>query len=115
MIMSLRREDGSYTNSEIERAELLLRTHFPGSRVGNSGQPYSRPVNSGNQNRQIASHICTGDRIKWALSTFLRFKSPGTDGIFPVLLQRAIEELLPFLINIWLRARVVFIPKVWKK
>ena len=36
--MSLKRQDDSSRKSEEEKAELLLRTHFPGSDSDNNGQ-----------------------------------------------------------------------------
>lgn len=125
---SLRRPDGTYTGNEEQRLLYLLDTHFPGS------APYQNTHSMENQIRpnsiewKRAAEIITGERIEWAISTFQPFKSPGVDGIFPVLLQKGAKELIPFLLNIfrgslalgyipekWRRAKIIFIPKLGKK
>jgi hypothetical protein len=62
--------------------------------------------------------------VAWAIDTFAPYKSPGVDGIFPVLLQEGQEVLIPYLIKIFRaclateyvpfiqhQVKVVFIPK----
>ena len=61
---------------------------------------------------------------KWALKSFKPYKSPGPDGIYPALLEKAQHVLVGSLIKVirvslmvghvpaaWQGARVVFIPK----
>ena len=63
----------------------------------------------------------------WAINSFVPYKSPGLDGIFPALLQQGQEILIPYLIKIfptclatgfvpaaWRKVKVVFIPKPGK-
>jgi hypothetical protein len=65
--------------------------------------------------------------IRWALSTLKPFKSAGTDGIVPALLQEGAEHLVPHLCRIfrasmaygsistaWRQVKVMFIPKLGK-
>jgi len=56
----------------------------------------------------------SSDKIKWAISTMAPFKSPGIDGIYPVLLQKGIHHLVYPLQKIY-RASLVFgyIPQAW--
>jgi hypothetical protein len=72
----------------------------------------------------LAAKIVTYKRVWWAIDTFVPYKSPGMDGIFPALLQEGREVLIPYLIRIfhaclaigyvpamWRQVKVVFIPK----
>jgi hypothetical protein len=55
-------------------------------------------------------------KIKWAISTFKPFKSAGTDGIVPALLQHSVEHLAPHLCCI-LKACLAYgyTPKAWRQ
>ena len=44
--------------------------------------------------RRLAREIATPAAVRWALNTFSLYKSPGPDGIYPVLLQRAGESIV---------------------
>ena len=63
-------------------------------------------------------------RVKWAVSDFASFTSPGIDGIYPVVLQKGIDIIIERLVRLlqasialgyiptqWRTARVVFVPK----
>ena len=72
----------------------------------------------------MAERIVTYGRKEWAIDSFAPYKSPGTDGIFPALLQEGWEVLIPYLTRIfhaclatgyvptvWCQVKVMFIPK----
>jgi len=72
----------------------------------------------------MAARIFTYSRVKWAISSFAPYRSPGMGGIFPALLQEGREIVIPYLVRIfrtclatgyvpalWRQAKVVFIPK----
>jgi len=40
---------------------------------------------------EIAKSLITEDRIKWALESMAPYKSPGDDGILPVLVQHGMQ------------------------
>jgi hypothetical protein len=76
---------------------------------------------------KLAEHVINQSRIGWALGTFKPFKSGGTNGIVPVLLQQGMEHLVPHLCRIfraciayeffptsWRQVKVTFIPKPGK-
>lgn len=126
-VMALKKPDGTYTKGEEEQAILLLQTHFPGSvpveitTVVDTSKPKK-------EDWEAAKRVFTAERMKWAISTFQPFKSPGVDGIFPALLQKGQKEIFPHLLriartslasgyipSIWRRAKVTFIPKIGKK
>ena len=100
--------------------------HFPDARVEASR---SSPVPKAKGcDWATAKKIVTLEKLRWALwaiSNFEPYKAPGSDGIYPVLLQKDMSVLsLPlcklmkaclamgYVPNCWQDARVVFIPKV---
>ncbi len=114
--------DGEYTSSEEEAISYLLQTHFPGSiplPIDTTGTQGPGRVNWG-----LAESVVTPVRVKWAIQTFLPYKSAGPDGIFPALLQYGTDVLLDAITKLyqasvamahipvpWREVRVVFIPK----
>ena len=72
----------------------------------------------------MAKKIVTEERVRWAVSLFAPYKSPGIDGIFPALLQKGLDILIETVVKIfraciaygyipvqWRTSRVVFVPK----
>lgn len=128
-ISTIRKPDGTYTENEEERATLLLETHFPGSTpIQESETPPASTRIQSKSNMRNARKIITHDKVKWAVESFMPYKSPGPDGIFPCLLQKAIPTLNGYLLDIfrtslangqipdaWKAAKVVFMPKTGKK
>jgi hypothetical protein len=68
--------------------------------------------------------MVTYRRAERAINTFLSYKSPGIDGIFPALLQQGWRIVIPYLVKIFRaclamgyvpavcrQVKVVFIPK----
>ena len=127
----MERPDGTYTRDGKQTLELLLETHFPGSRMcevpdlGTVAVCGTRPRPD---EWRTSRGIFSRGRIKWALGSFQAFKSPGSDGIFPALLQRGLTEILGALRSIfvaslavghipspWTLVNVVFIPKAGKR
>jgi hypothetical protein len=62
--------------------------------------------------------------VEWATDSFAPYKSPGMDGIFPLLLQEGRKIVIPYMVRrfraclstgcvpaIWRQVMVVFIPK----
>ena len=97
-----------WTTSSLEVYQHLLETHFPG-RKNESESRSSQETNDmrwhksrwlSSRSLDILAEIVTVDRIKWAISTMSPFKSPGRDGIFPVLLQKGIHYLAKYLQSI---------------
>jgi len=72
----------------------------------------------------IAAKIVNPERVRWAIMTFEPYKTPGPDGVFPILLQKGLDILLHPILKVmrasfalryapvaWRGTRVVFIPK----
>nr|XP_034192180.1 uncharacterized protein LOC117609677 [Osmia lignaria] len=94
----LRLPNGSLANNHRETLEYLVQSHFPGWVEGrgrcrwDTTRTDPAPADWG-----MAEKVISTDRVKWAIGSFKRFKSPGTDGIFPALLQERGENLLEIL------------------
>ncbi|XP_046145739.1 uncharacterized protein LOC123989073 [Osmia bicornis bicornis] len=125
----LRLSNGSLTNNHKETLEHLIQTHFPGSVTEDrerrrSDTARTDPVPA---DWEIAEKVINTDRVKWAIGSFKRFKSPGTDGDLPSTPQEGGEDLYRRLGQIfksclakgyvskaWRYFKVVFIPKPGK-
>jgi hypothetical protein len=72
----------------------------------------------------VATKVVTYRTAVWAIESFVPYKSPGMDGIFPALPQEGREVLVPFQVRIfhaclatgyvptvWHQVKVVFIPQ----
>ena len=93
-IGSLMRPDGTRTKDEKETLELIMNAHFPGSQTPENHTTDSRRrhIYMTRARRQAwvpSGRIFNKQKMKWAIQSFKPFKSPGKDGIFPALLQKA--------------------------
>jgi hypothetical protein len=110
---------GRRTQSEGETLQLLLTTHFLIQRSRERRQPLRLPY-------RLDALTAGWPRqcVEWATDSFAQYNSPGVDGIFPALLQKAREVVIPHLVKIfracletsyvpaiWKQVKVVFIPK----
>ena len=127
---SLTLPDGSFTASSAESLSHLLEIHFPGSVEANAQDPgsqgYGRKPNPMDW-REAAATI-TPDKVSWAIKAFQPLKSPGPDGIIPVMLQQGLPVIsrilcrlfraslaCAYIPKLWRQVRVVFIPKVGRE
>lgn len=130
----IKRPNGAYTESIGESLNVLLKTHFPGSKVqASTNEMHEVSQNNGNScssrdSRRMAGRIISLEKVIWAINSFQPFKSPGKDGIFPALLQKGADLIAPCLTTIfkasyafgyiptsWRKVKVVFIPKTGKR
>ena len=125
----LRKPDGVLTKNRSDTLEHLLQTHFPGSILSERtrDQTPNCVLNISRAN-SLSGVIFTPDKVRWAVHSFKPFKSPGGDGIFPILLQKGMEYIEECVIALfrasftwsyipepWRRVNVVFIPKMGNK
>jgi hypothetical protein len=127
-INSIQPENGEYATTEKETLEELLRVHFPGSEIisehveGWDGLGLEFP-----KDWAVSKRVIDYGKIKWAVFSFQTYKSSGTDGIMPIMLQQGISLLVSKLLMLlrasltlgyipmsWRHIRVVFIPKLGK-
>ena len=120
--------NGKMASTEQESLECLLGVHFPDC-------TFQESINKDKGDRisekepcwETADFLVVPDKVEWAISKFSPFRSPGPDGIFPALLQRGLDILMPVLCRVfrgciawgiipqvWRKSKVVFIPKPGK-
>ena len=125
-IGSLKKDNGEFTTTPKETLETLLNTHFPDD-PNNHQNSTTHEKHSGNGKLDI-DKVINRESVKAALLSFKPYKSPGMDGIFPVLLQQGMEYLLDLIVEIyrdclkkgttpdkWLETKISFIPKPGKQ
>lgn len=116
---TFKKSNNKYTDSEIESLKLLANTHFPNSVVLDDIQEeFEDEIHEVEDfdDDDLSSNIFTNDKLKWAIKSFKAFKSAGMDGIFPALVQKGMNLLLPFLKNIFINShRLGYIPIIWRK
>ena len=122
----LKTQNGDYTKSAEEAAKLLLDTHFPGN-VPENGTAQCRCVQctdaelatldssiaaNAAQHRNIISY----ERVKWALHSFDKYKSPGYDGIYPIMLQKGWNIIGKYIVDIYKACLTLgYVPNIWKE
>ena len=119
---ALQKDDGTYTRSLEESYEMLLEQHFPADPTRTLPEKIHFK-----SDRRSAVTIVTEVAVVRAITSFSPFKSAGPDEIFPALLQKGTEYIVPcltpifraciqfgYMPEIWRRMRVVFIPKPGK-
>ena len=116
---SLRKTDGTFTQSIDECLTTLLESHFPNSVLVTPDDLWEKQLNNSEVNisdccASLAASIVTPERIIWAIDSFSPFKSPGRDEIFPALLQQGKEFLIPHLTKMFkFSIATGLIPKTW--
>ncbi|XP_055714430.1 uncharacterized protein LOC129808685 [Phlebotomus papatasi] len=125
---SLENGPGNFTRDQKETNRLLLQTHFPGAILcapESVNRPKWKHIPKQCKDRdRLSKTIFTIETVEWAINHSKPYKSPGPDGLFPALLQKAIPYSSAFIVrlfrlcftlghvpSVWSHARVVFIPK----
>lgn len=128
------KHNGCYTTSTEEATKVLLDTHFPGNVCDNRTVPMdetvsqSNTLNAGALECEAIKHIVNMQRVEWAIHSFDRYKSPGYDNVYPIMLQKGwsiigrlivdiykASLLLNYIPEMWQKVRVIFIPKPGKE
>ena len=104
-----------------EVLELLIQTHFPGAIEKKEPQSvnYESMAQSSKPNRSDwarVREIVTYEKVRWAINSFAKLKSPSIDQIAPILLQKGKEVIIPRLVNIY-RACLPwrYVPHSWNR
>ena len=121
--------NGKFSESGKGALAELFRVHFPVSEpYYHNAIPIACPTPICDSGKwSIARKVVTPDRVNWAINSFKPYKSPGIDGIIPILLKEGIHVLSPILCKIyraciafghvptaWRHTKVIFIPKIGK-
>ena len=125
---TLKNTNGTYTTNPSETLSLLLNTHL-GTNVDANLGPTCRltDVDGTTEYKKFKSFLSI-DIVERAINSFKPYKSPGPDGIYPIMLQKSFSYIGDKIRKLylksmktgqiptyWLRAKVVFIPKPGKK
>ena len=105
---------GTFTSSDEEILECVFNTHFPGCvNIASTDEP--NVFSCSYESLASARSIVTTDSIQWPLNSFAPFKSPGADGIYPVLLQKGFESIKHVLKKLLVSSFATgYIPKSWR-
>jgi hypothetical protein len=68
------------------------------------GQPNLTAFAAHSEDWELSKKVSDQSKIRWAISTFKQFKSAGTDGTVPALLQQGVEHFnnssVPYLLSL---------------
>jgi hypothetical protein len=130
-VSTIKLPDGQHTQTRKETLKELFRIHFLDSKLTDNSGDGQDQQNLGicehityRGNWDLAKRAINQSKIRQALSAFKPFKSAGTDGIAPALLQQGAEHLVLHLCHIfracmayeftpptWRQVKLTFIPK----
>lgn len=98
-IASIVKADGTYTTNAADTQRELMREHFEGAAVLDEDQSWrDEPTEHlGITESEIILEATTMEIIYWSIESFSPYKSPGTDEVFPALLQKAKGTIAPIL------------------
>ena len=130
-IGTLIKDDNTYTTNAEETLDELMTKLFPGCTPDHHYNVEDRtPIYriNGALTEEEIDQITDEKQIGEAIRAFDPYKTPGHDGIYPVLMQKGLLFITPYLrqiykksliesrpANQWLATKVVFIPKPGKK
>ena len=120
---TMKKPNGSFTESAEETLDLLLAAHFPREEAPSETEGEDHQILSSN----LHSEMVTEKKIEAAFSDFGKYKAAGPDGIYPVLIQEGMEILKSpiaalyraclntgYVPKCWQKSRVIFLPKPGK-
>lgn len=104
----------NWTISSKETLDLLIDTHFPGNiEIIDTTKQYMSYTTTELIN---IPDIISTQKVKWAIMSHKPYKSPGTDGIYPILLQTIVDKITPIFTNIFTACLTLgYIPDLWKE
>jgi hypothetical protein len=101
--------DGQYTKTGKWTLKELIRVHVPDSKL-------TEDSDDGHGQQNLGICVINQSKIRWVLGTFKQFKSAGTDGIVPALLQQGLEHSVPHLCRLFKACMAHgFIPTAWRQ
>ena len=130
-LYTLRKPDGSMTEPGQETLNLLFQTHFPASvtlrQVQYRSNRFAHLQSSSSYISQTCDYWLNVELLNKAFKKFNKKKSPGPDGLKPIIfdfLPENVKRLLVFLFKccvhfhytpvLWKDTKVIFIPKPGK-
>ena len=114
-ISNLRNSSGEYILNDEDNLVSLFDTHFPGC-IDLTSSADDEYFSVSFDSWQTARSIISTESIKWAIDGFAPYKSPGTDGVFPILLQKGFEYFKLVLRKLMISTLATgYIPKRWRQ
>ena len=106
-VSNVLRPNGEFIKSTAEIINCLLDTVAPEGREVSYNQAAEEPDENIDltMDDEIVSSICSLKKMERAINEFLPFKTPGTDGIYPVLLQKGWNSIRNIYQNVQLCAK----------
>ena len=112
----LEKSDGQMTFTDKDAVETLLKEHFPGCVIGEEIVQTRTLTNPTTAAWTLGNRLFSNERVRYAVSQLTPYKAPGIDGIWPILLQKGAELLLPYLVDIYKNSLAFgYIPKKWRR
>lgn len=113
------KSDGTYTKNQAETQSELVKSHFKGATVLTKEEAWPDilpdPIQLSTCDKENIKTCILTPKIRWALQSFQPYKSPGTDEIFPALLQKAIETVIDPLHTLFMASLLTgYIPMAWR-
>ncbi len=93
---ALRLPHGNFTRTPGEALGIFLESHFPGART-NTGPERSLNITKRSANSAdwyMAKKVVMEDRVRWAVNSFMPYKAPSPDGIYPICLQKGLDLII---------------------
>lgn len=126
--ITMKDSNGNYTNDPKETLELLVNHHFPCIDDNLELRQVAFDVNNlSAEDKQEIDNLVNSRVIEELIYEFESYKSPGPDGIYPIMLKCAADsvsggltDIIRFCLysgvtpDIWLETKVVFLPKPGK-
>ena len=126
VLETLKVSDGTYTETPEETLTHLLDVHYPNNSSSlRLVQPrlYGQILGDGDRLKDMVTEA----KVAFAIKSFGPYKSPGGDGVYPIMLQKAGTSLINLLTkifraiirighipNLWCKAKAIFLPKPGK-
>jgi ribonuclease HI len=123
-VEAVRKQDNTFTLSLIETANLMMDTHFINSipydketvdeeELANK-HIFDSQLNN-HEHDSLINEVITKEKIYWSINSPGPKKAPGTDEIFPALLQRADDSIIDKLELLFKSSlRASYIPRIWR-
>ena len=113
-INCFKKGDGEITLPGAETGEFLMRHHFPNA-TEQKWVVYNHEKIETENVKELFSNWINMEKLKSSLQGFDNKKSPGPDGLKPVIFQHLPDNVLNFLLLIYKSCIALeFTPKVWK-
>ncbi len=81
---------GDLTMTPGNALDVFLRRRFPGARINRGLERVLNTTKTGANSIDwlMAMKVVMEDRARWAVNTFMPYKAPGPDGIYPLCSQK---------------------------